>query len=278
MEKQNKSIDIDSAWNSLHARLQNDHLLTPYSYRLVARRFIKYIAVLVIIFIGGITGMYVNEKINEPDKQVISNNEAGTSLVTTLTDGTIVYLANGATLTYPGVFEKNTRKVSLTGEAMFEVKGYKQYPFEVETPKATVKVTGTVFNIKSLSGKENFELNVQNGIVEVTHKTNQNKITVHQGEGIQLQKGKWQKNVSHVNLYTLYTRKMKFKDEALSDMLQIINKTGDKPIVLSSQEASNRKITATFAGNTSESMAELICIALNLQQTIRNDTIYISQP
>lgn len=235
-------------------------------------------AAILLLLVSGAAGIYLNEKPDGSPVQVISNREADASLVTTLTDGTVVYLADGATLNCPAAFENENREVSLAGEAMFEVKSDKRHPFIIETANAVIKVTGTAFNVKSFPGRENFELNVQSGTVEVTRKAGGEQITVSRGEGIRLEAGGWQKKTATADLYSLYTRKMKFKDEPVTNLLRVVNRTGDKPIVLQDKAIGDRKITVAFAGDTSESIAGLICLALDLQQTASNDTIYISQP
>lgn len=49
----------------------------------------------------------------------LHNNEASTTLVTTLEDGSIVYLADNSQLSYPEHFQREKREVSLLGNAHF---------------------------------------------------------------------------------------------------------------------------------------------------------------
>lgn len=278
-EQQNKTaIDVDKAWSALHARLQQERLITPAGRPVFIRSTLKRVAILLLLVAGAAAGIYLNEKPDASPAQVISNRETNASLVTTLTDGTVVYLADGATLNCPAAFENANREVSLYGEAMFEVKSDKRHPFIIETADATIEVTGTAFNVKAFPGRKDFELNVQSGTVEVTRKAGRDKVTVSRGEGVRLEAGTWRKKPAPADLYGLYTRKMRFKDEPVANLLRVVNRTDGKPIVLADKAIGDRKITVTFAGDTAESIAGLICLALHLQQTESNDTIYISQP
>lgn len=67
-----------------------------------------------------------------------------------LPDGSKVWLNAASSLTFPSDFNKfSSRKVSLTGEAYFEVAKDKTRPFIVNTEKQDVEVLGTHFNINS---------------------------------------------------------------------------------------------------------------------------------
>lgn len=69
-----------------------------------------------------------------------------------LPDGSEVYLNSGSTLSYPVSFSGNERKVSLSGEAFFEVLSDKEHPFIVSTDGMDIIATGTKFNVEAYSG------------------------------------------------------------------------------------------------------------------------------
>ena len=64
-----------------------------------------------------------------------------------LSDGTTVWLNNGAKLKYPASFEADNRTVYLEGEAYFEVRHQAGRPFYVRTDNGIVKEYGTSFNV-----------------------------------------------------------------------------------------------------------------------------------
>src|SRR5690606_11881389 len=71
----------------------------------------------------------------------------------TLSDGSKVWLIADLKLIYPLVFEKKHRKVTLTGEAYFEVatitEKNQRIPFEVLCDNQRIHVTGTAFNLSA---------------------------------------------------------------------------------------------------------------------------------
>ena len=87
-----------------------------------------------------------------------------------LPDSTTVHLNSGSRLSYNNDFGKGNRQVWLNGEAFFEVTKDAAHPFLVNTDRITVKVLGTVFNVKAYNTKEDIETTVVEGKVEVSLK------------------------------------------------------------------------------------------------------------
>ena len=73
----------------------------------------------------------------------------------TLVDGSKVWLNAGSALTYPVAFMGNERKVSVTGEAYFEVMHDASKPFIVHDGSMDVKVLGTHFNVNAFEDDDN---------------------------------------------------------------------------------------------------------------------------
>jgi transmembrane sensor len=82
-----------------------------------------------------------------------------------LPDGTIGWLNSNSRIKYSGNFV-NDRKVTLTGEAYFDVFKDEKRPFIVNTPEINVKVLGTRFNIASYENEKNVEVVLEEGKLE----------------------------------------------------------------------------------------------------------------
>ncbi|MCR8556592.1 DUF4974 domain-containing protein [Mucilaginibacter sp. BJC16-A38] len=92
-----------------------------------------------------------------------------------LPDGTKVKLNAGSTFSYPETFSKITREVNLEGEGFFEVTKNAKKPFLVHTNMLTVKVLGTVFNVKAYRNDKNIETTLLTGRVQVELKNKPEK-------------------------------------------------------------------------------------------------------
>ncbi|MBL7737365.1 MAG: FecR family protein [Chitinophagaceae bacterium] len=86
-----------------------------------------------------------------------------------LADGTKVWLNAASSITYPTSFQGNTREVSITGEAYFEVARDSARPFKVKTYMEEVTVLGTAFNVNSYRDEKNVKISLLHGAVRINN-------------------------------------------------------------------------------------------------------------
>jgi len=89
----------------------------------------------------------------------------------TLPDGTRVWLNSSSSLTFPTAFTGTARKVSVTGEAYFEVAKNKDMPFKIDVNgKQVVEVLGTHFNINAYTDEQSITTTLLEGSVKINYK------------------------------------------------------------------------------------------------------------
>ena len=86
----------------------------------------------------------------------------------TLNDGTKIWLNSNTTLHIENSVGKNLRRVSLDGEAYFEVTPNKHLPFVVQTGSYEVQVLGTKFNVFAYKDRKDFSVRLYEGAVNVS--------------------------------------------------------------------------------------------------------------
>lgn len=276
-------LKTDQAWAQLYTRLEQDGLLnkltsgTQIPYRI---GLMKWAAAIIILCVSAATAIFLEQE-RTPATALLTlhNNEVSTTLVTTLEDGSIVYLADNSQLSYPEHFQREKREVSLSGNALFDVNGNKERPFLIETEQARIEVLGTSFNIKS-SDKSAFELAVRRGFVKVTIKKNGEQTLVKAGQTVSLLSNHLQVTPTQDNeQFSDYTRRvLQFKDERLGDILHVINLEYPKMPLKTTADLEDRRLTVSFYNNSPAAMAELICAALKLKCTRQNNIWMISEP
>ncbi|MDR0429280.1 MAG: FecR domain-containing protein [Tannerellaceae bacterium] len=283
IQKENNTVNTGQAWHKLYARLEQDYLLPgeavkkPFRF---SRPMIGWAVAITALCISAATVLFLRDNDSNVNSNLLTlHNEKGSAtLVTTLEDGSIVYLSGDTRLQYPEHFAEEKREVKLEGNALFDVAGNRERPFLIETELIRIEVVGTSFNVQS-TGHIPFELSVQRGEVKVTYKKSGESLRVKAGEKVTLASNRLRlEQVQNDEIFAGYCKKIRFKDEKLGDILRVINKKSTNITLQVTPSLENRQLTVTFDNESPETMARLICIAFNLTCTIDNNVLLISEP
>lgn len=96
----------------------------------------------------------------------------GSDFTVILSDSTVVHLNAGSSLKYPVSFtSKEKRRVTLTGEAFFDVQKDASTPFIVKTNNVDVTVLGTEFNVTAYSNDFRTDIALVEGAVKIESAT-----------------------------------------------------------------------------------------------------------
>ncbi|HVS97420.1 MAG TPA: FecR domain-containing protein [Puia sp.] len=104
-----------------------------------------------------------------------------------LPDGSKVWLNAASSITYPTAFAGAERKVTVSGEAYFEVARRPGQPFRVKTAGEEVEVLGTAFDLNAYSDEPRLETTLLEGAVRVVR--DKQKVLLRPGEQAQAVQG-----------------------------------------------------------------------------------------
>lgn len=283
IQTENNKLKTDRAWQQLYGRLEQEGLLPEQSERKGGRSFhlqtLRWAAAIVFLCLSA-AGVWLWNQASPTSSPLLTlhNGEETTTLVTTLEDGSIVYLANHTQLQYPEHFARRRREVSLKGNALFDVSGNRQRPFIIETGSTQIEVLGTAFHVKS-DETTPFELSVQRGEVRVMLKENGQTLHVNAGETALLADGRLRiAPTADARQFARYTERIQFKDERLADILRVINRHYPTTSLETSPALGERRLTVSFHEDSPEIMAQLICMALDLTCSRENNRLILSEP
>lgn len=278
--KEKEDLITDQAWEHLYERLENDGLLPDENNikRLFWQSASFKWAAAVVVFMCVLSGWYMMRYTNAPlqDLLVLHNEANAPTLAKMLEDGSIVYLSEQTSLYYPDRFAENRREVVLDGEAFFEVSKHAERPFLIDTELATIEVVGTSFNVKS-NDHSSFLLSVRDGEVRVTLKKQRQVVSVKAGETALFDSDQLQLLKTGGHRFDEYIKRIHFKDERLDNIVHIINMHSDSLQLRLAPGLDERSLTFTTSGSNPLTAAELISLALRLQYSQNDNTIYISQ-
>ena len=121
-----------------------------FSLPFVIRESLKIAAAISVLIVSA---LYIYNNVAKPAPVLAMNKlvvPPGQRANLTLSDGTNVWLNACSEMTYPASFSEDTRRVSLKGEAYFDVSKDVEHPFIVVTDDVQVRVYGTSFNVNTL--------------------------------------------------------------------------------------------------------------------------------
>ncbi len=165
----------------------------------------------------------------------------------TLSDGTRVWLNAASTLRYPVYFSGSERKVTLTGEAYFEVSKNKKIPFRIQSQGQTIEVLGTAFNISSYPDDSLTATTLVEGKVKVFVTARPDiQTSLLPGSQSLLPKGKQEikQHTVDTRVYTAWKDgKFVFVDQPLKDMMKTLARWYDVEVVFTNEKSKNLSFT-----------------------------------
>ena len=120
---------------------------------------------------------------------LVSETQPGLRTTVYLSDGTRVDLNSGSRISYPAIFHGGERRVSLDGEAMFDVSKDPDHPFVVETFSYDIKVLGTRFDVVADEKRGEFSTALLEGSVLIQDKEEREATRLQPNQVVRLEKG-----------------------------------------------------------------------------------------
>ncbi|MEI6682091.1 MAG: FecR domain-containing protein [Bacteroidota bacterium] len=271
------SPDTRQAWDKLHGRLQDEQLIPAYQQEvksLFLPALLKIAALLLLLLTSAAVTYVIMHRKPAVEMVRVDTGAGDRTLVKTLADGSVIYLAHHSSFSFPQLFGSQSRHVALQGEAFFDVASNPAHPFVIETDRALIEVLGTAFNVKNQQD-DGFELSVERGKVKVTLKSDPSHCQlVLAGEKVSAVRNSLVKS-KHVPGEAWYKERMQFKDEPLRHILDVLNRNFNTNFAVAGAATGNHKLTVMFDHETAATMTELICMTLNLKsQTIHGAVVF----
>lgn len=237
-------VSQQSSWTYIKANLQNK---TMQLFRKVS----GYAAVFVVaLLLGGLAVQLWGERANQEQFAEVKVPLGQMSEIT-LYDGTHVWLNSGTTLKYSNSFGRESRNVTLDGEAYFDVEK-SDVPFRVYLKRSFVEVLGTQFNVISYQNYSNSEITLVEGSVNVNNLNGNNIAHLKPSQQLTIDDVSLKAKLKTVDtdFYVSWTEgKIVFHDEKLSEICKRLERWYNVDITLEGKEVEELIFSGTILKN-----------------------------
>lgn len=272
-KQQEPNVDLDQEWNHFLTQIDSskERTLRPAakSYSLWMR---VAAAILLVVAAGSIFNLFFS------DKTTVIETADATQLIT-LPDGSQVTLNENSQLSYADDFGKNTRIVTLKGEAFFDVARDPQKPFIISANEATVEVLGTSFNVQAYNTDKKIEVVVATGTVKFSVPKMNQAVTLQAGDrGVYSRENKELTNAlnADINFLAWKTRKIIFIETDLRIVIETLNHAYGANIITEVKVPDTCLVTVTFDQQSLDAVLNVLKTTLNLIYRIENGKIVIT--
>ncbi len=262
------SKKTDEAWSQLMDKIEQEGTaeLKPSFFSSAAFR----IAAMLLVLVGLAWGIR-----QMAGHKILTVETAANQRQVTLPDGTVAFLNGNTSLSYPKSFGSTERRVTLRGEAFFQVTKNPVKPFIVETQSARVKVLGTSFNVLAPPDADRVEVLVKTGIVSLASLHNkQDKILLKKGDFGLMEAGKPKRAQNPGQNYMSWrTKRFEFNNEPLKNVTGVLNHAYTTHIVLAADSLEQLRLTSTYNQVSLETILKSLCLTFHLKATQNGDEI-----
>ncbi|WP_372919176.1 FecR family protein [Salegentibacter sp.] len=245
--------------DKIYQRIENEIYLSKNSQKKFWQKIIASAAVLFLITGTVLLSFLLDNTIT----QVASKGE---KKEIELNDGSKIFLNSGSKISYPEDFKKD-RRITLEGEAFFEVAPNPEKPFRIKTGNTNTTVLGTSFNINAYSkGKE--KISVSSGVVEVSSlKSPSQKIKLTKNMQLVFHKGKKTLVTTDTSSnYNAWTKNIIVLEKtSLGETARILENWFDIDIRFENPNLKKLTISGKFKDENLETILQSIALIKNLK-------------
>jgi ferric-dicitrate binding protein FerR (iron transport regulator) len=277
-----REINVDAAWNKVHARLMGTGTFTNKTTRNVVfmrSTFMKIAAVALILLGLGAAGLYINNTGAFSKKILVATGNDEKNVRLDLPDGSTVFLNRNTELTCRAKLGKSFRNVKLAGEAYFEIASDPERPFIVDAGKAKVKVTGTSFNVITNNTVQAVEVFVNTGQVVLSDNAGDKNLVLDPGYIGTMDSNLSEKKINENPNYMAWkTGRLVYAGQKLKVVFNDLKRAYNMNIIADNPDILDAPwTTAPIDNQPQETIIQLICTSFNLSYSKDGNVYHLTK-
>lgn len=264
------AVDTTKAWGQVDLQLESPPaMLRKLSF---PQQLLRIAAVFMVVALG--TWWLVNRdatsELNTLATMTTSTEEMKEIL---LPDGTQVWLNGSSSLSYDEQFVK--RRVTLSGEAFFDVARMEDKPFEIISGEAKTVVLGTAFNVRAYPGEEEVEVTVVRGKVALTEEARPDKAVVleagNAGTFVKAERVVKKETVVSPNSDSWKTKNLVFDSTGMDEVIESLQRYFRINIEVNNEQILSCHFTGDFRQPSLKDILDVLEFTADLQVIKEND-------
>lgn len=263
-----QAIDERKAYQNISKQLFRSKKTSLFTY-------IQRIAAILLVPVLIVSVLYHAPVKDTPKQTDTVYNTAETPLgmrsSLTLPDGTKVWLNAGSKLSYPVLFSNNFREVRLQGEAYFEVKKDKKWPFIVHSGNMNIVVSGTTFNCNAYAENDQIQtvlvegqVTIMNESATVTKELQPNEMAIFTKSNQQISKTK-----TDLQKYIAWkSGKLMFRDDKMNLVVEKLERWYNVEFQIKDKEIADYIYTATFIDESLDQVLKMLSLSAPIRYSV----------
>lgn len=254
----------------------------PGTRRLFSRRTYLGIAATLLILITSslvIMKLKLAHRDDTAANTITKTTQQGEKLTVQLPDGTIATLNSGSQIEFPESFTDHDRKISLTGEAYFDVAKDASRPFTVTSNEVSVTALGTAFNVNAFDGSGDVKVTLLIGKVRVDERAGKTSTLLDPGESAVFSKddGTLKKMKVDASLAVLWKEGILYFDRTdFREVVKDLERWYGVSVDIDNMPSREPVFFGSFENATLDNVLKSMGFALGFEYEISNRTVTIN--
>lgn len=258
-----EDYDVEAALSAVNKRISSNGENKDFevnqqpSTLTTHKNWYRYAAAVALLIFGGLAFFFSNQFQNNTIRY---SAELGEIKTVQLADGSTITLNGGAVLTHKEDFNGNSRQVSISGKAFFEIERNESKPFVIESEGTRITVLGTSFLVNTDQHKT--EVVVSEGKVAFKSTDSKNKeVILNGGEAGFFSKSDdslLKSKNTNKNYLAWKDKNIVFERSTIKEVIEVLEDVYKIDIEVKQDNILNCELTATFKERSIESVMNII--------------------
>nr|WP_321358789.1 FecR domain-containing protein [uncultured Draconibacterium sp.] len=196
----------------------------------------------------------------------------------TLSDGSQVKLNAGSKICFDEKFTGKTRRVSLRGQAFFDVARDENKPFIIQTGDLDISVLGTSFDVKAFEDDDFALVTVVSGKVKVSSEVEEYIITPNEQVYFQKSTGKIiKRDVRSEDFIKWMDGTLYFDKTNVGEMIKQLERWYNVKIIVNAPEVLTKTVSGEYTNENLTSILKTMAFSLNVDYEIEGNEIILNK-